>query len=154
MSETVISLQYSVKTVDKADKAIVLIKAEYDFNEMPVNDKTVFEWMLKADSTANVARTTGDIAAGREQSDTVVESEYHDVYLAHAPMETHTALAKFEGDKLTVWAATQSPFGLQDGLVSELGMKRENVRVIAPLVGGGFGGKKRLSAGYRSSKTC
>ena len=50
-------------------------------------------------------------------------------------------LPRLEGDKLTVWAATQSPFGLQDGIVRELGFPREKVRVITPFVGGGFGGK-------------
>jgi nicotinate dehydrogenase subunit B len=137
---------------DTADKAIAQVKAEYTFNEMPVNDKTVFEWMLKADSAANVGRTTGDIAVGREQSDTIVESEYHDVYLAHVPMETHTALARFEGDKVTVWAATQTPFGLQDGIVRELGMTRENVRVITPFVGGGFGGKSAFQQGVEAAR--
>ena len=38
---------------DRADEAIVKVKAEYSFNEMKVNDKTIFEWMLKADSRAN-----------------------------------------------------------------------------------------------------
>jgi isoquinoline 1-oxidoreductase len=137
---------------DKADKAILLIKAEYTFNEMPVNDKTIFDWMLKADSQSNVARTAGDIEAGRQQSDIVVESEYHDVYLAHAPMETHSAVAKFDGDKVTVWAATQSPFGLQDGIVRDLGMTRETVRVIAPFVGGGFGGKSAYQQGIEAAK--
>ncbi len=133
---------------DKADEAIVKIKAEYSFDEMKVNDKTIFDWMLSADSAVNVARSTGDIDAGYKLSDKIFESEFHDPYLAHAPIETHTALANFEGDKLTVWAATQTPFGLQDGIVRELGIPREKVRVITPFVGGGFGGKTALSAGY------
>jgi isoquinoline 1-oxidoreductase len=56
-------------------------------------------------------------------------------------METHTALARFEGDKITVWASTQSPFGMQDSIARELKMPLEKVRVITPFVGGGFGGK-------------
>ena len=80
-------------------------------------------------------------------SDRIFESEFHDPYVAHAAIETHTALAHFEGDKMTVWAATQSPFGLQDGIVRELGFPLEKVRVITPFVGGGFGGKSCVSAG-------
>jgi nicotinate dehydrogenase subunit B len=137
---------------EKADEAVGKIKAEYSFDEMKVNDKTIFDWMLKADTAANVARTTGDIEAGRKLSETVFESEYHDVYLAHAPIETHTALAKLEGDKMTVWAATQSPFGLQDGIVRELGFTRENVRVITPFVGGGFGGKSAFQQGIEAAR--
>ena len=48
---------------DRADEAIVKIKAEYSFDEMPVNDKTIFEWMLKADSSVNIVRSNGDIEA-------------------------------------------------------------------------------------------
>jgi len=96
--------------------AITKIKADYSFDEMKVNDKTIFDWMLKSDPAASVGRTTGDIDAGRKLSDTVIESEYHDVYLAHAPIETHSALAQIEGDKITVWASTQSPFGLQGNI--------------------------------------
>lgn len=135
-----------------ADEAISKIKAEYSFDEMAVNDKSIFEWILKADSAANVVRSSGDIEAGRKLSETVLESEYHDVYLAHAPIETHTALARMEGDKLTVWAATQSPFGLQDLIVRELGMTRENVRVITPFVGGGFGGKSAFQQGIEAAR--
>ncbi len=137
---------------DKADEAIVKIKAEYSFSEMPVNDKTIFDWMLKADSSANVVRSSGDLESGRQLSEKIFESEFHDPYLAHAPIETHTALAQVEGDKLTVWAATQTPFGLQDGLVRELGFPREKVRVVAPFVGGGFGGKSAFQQGIEAGK--
>lgn len=137
---------------DKVDEAIVKIKAEYSFDEMKVNDKTIFEWMKKAESSASVARTSGDLEKGRQQSETIFESEFHDCYLAHAPIETHSALANFEGDKVTVWAATQSPFGLQDGIVRELGMTREKVRVIAPFVGGGFGGKSAFQQGVEAAR--
>ena len=137
---------------DQADQAIVKIKAEYSFNELPQNDKTIFETMLKADSTVRVLRTQGDLEAGRNLSEKIFESEFHDPYLAHAPMETHTALAQLEGDKMTVWASTQSPFGLQDTIIRELGFTREKVRVITPFVGGGFGGKAPSQQGVEAAK--
>jgi isoquinoline 1-oxidoreductase len=137
---------------DKADEAIVKIKAEYSFHEMPVNDKTIFEWMLKADSSIDVMRSSGDLEAGRQQSEKMFESEFHDPYLAHAAIETHTALAQLEGDSLTVWASTQSPFGLQSGISRELGFPIEKVRVITPFVGGGFGGKGEFQQGIEAAK--
>jgi isoquinoline 1-oxidoreductase len=137
---------------NKVDEAIVKIKAEYSFDEMKVNDKTIFDWMLKSEPTANVLRTTGDIDAGRKDSETVFESEYHDPYLAHTPIETHTALAALEGDKLTVWAATQSPFGLKDSIVRELSFQEDKVRVITPFVGGGFGGKGAYQQGVEAAR--
>ncbi len=137
---------------DRVDEAIVKIKADYSFDELNVNDRTLKEWMLKADSRVNVVRTAGDLAVGRQQSTKVFEHTYNDPYLAHAAIETHTALAVFEGDKVTVRASTQSPFGLQDGIVRELGLPRENVRVITPFVGGGFGGKAAYQQGVEAAR--
>ncbi len=132
---------------DMADEAIVKIKAEYSFNELPVNNKTIYEYMQKADSDERVIRKEGDLETGRQLSDKIVESEFHDPYLAHAPMETHTALAQLTGDKMTVWAGTQSPFGLQDTIVRELGYPRDKVRIITPFVGGGFRGQVPFTTG-------
>ncbi len=137
---------------DIADQAITKIKGVYSYDEMKVNDKTIFEWMLKADSAVTVVRSGGDLENGNWLSSKKFESEFHDGYLAHAPMETHTALANMEGGKVTVWAATQSPFGLQDAIVRELGFSLENVRVITPFVGGGFGGKSSYQQGVEAAR--
>ena len=56
-------------------------------------------------------------------------------------MEPHAALARVEGGKATVWASTQNPFGARDEIARALGFEAQNVRVITPFVGGGFGGK-------------
>ncbi len=137
---------------DKADKAIMKIKAEYSFNEMPVNDKTVFDWMLKADSNAVVVKSNGNMEDGLRLSEKVFNSEFHDPYLAHAPIETHTALAQLEGDKMTVWASVQTPFPLQEAISREIGFPLEKVRVIVPFVGGGFGGKAANNQGVEAAK--
>jgi nicotinate dehydrogenase subunit B len=88
-----------------------------------------------------VAAQAGDLAAGEKLAKAVIEETYLDGYVAHAPMEPHTALAKVEGGKVTVWASTQSPFGVRQEVASALGLKAEEVRVLTPWVGGGFGGK-------------
>jgi isoquinoline 1-oxidoreductase len=126
---------------DKADQALIKIKAEYTFNELPVDDKSVFEYMLKSDSYANVETTSGDLESGKKLCDKTFDTVVHDPYLAHAPIETHAALAQFEGGKMTVWASTQTPYPLQDELAGALALPIEKVRVIVPFVGGGFGGK-------------
>jgi isoquinoline 1-oxidoreductase len=126
---------------DLVDLAVVRIDAQYSYDEMKVSDETVFDHINKGEYRVNVVSSAGDIESATTLCDKLFDQEYHDPYLAHAPIETHTALARFEGDKLTVWASTQSPFGLQDSLVREFGMPLEKVRVITPFVGGGFGGK-------------
>jgi nicotinate dehydrogenase subunit B len=56
-------------------------------------------------------------------------------------METHTATAVIENGKATVWASTQAPFMVKPQLAQAIGFPGENVRIVAPYVGGGFGGK-------------
>jgi nicotinate dehydrogenase subunit B len=137
---------------DKADEALVKIKADYSFNELPINDKTVFEYMLKADSYSNIETSGGDIEAGQKLCDKTIETVIHDPYLAHATIETHTALAQFDGGKMTVWASTQTPYPLQGDLAREFGLPLGKVRVIVPFVGGGFGGKSANSQAMEAAK--
>jgi isoquinoline 1-oxidoreductase len=137
---------------DIADQAITKIKAEYTFDELPVNDKNMYDRMIGANSRVEVAESIGDLAQGAKDSNKIFESEFHDPYLAHAAIETHSAMANLEGDKITVWASTQSPFGLQDSIVRELGYPMAKVRVITPFVGGGFGGKAPHQQGVEAAK--
>ena len=124
-----------------ADVAITKVKAEFAFNEIPVNHKNIFEAMLKADTEGRPATNNGNLEEGLKQSDQVFESQYDDPFLAHVPIEPHTALAHFENGKMTVWASSQTPYPCQDEIAQELGLPLEKVRVIVPFVGGGFGGK-------------
>ena len=57
------------------------------------------------------------------------------------PIEPHAAISMWEGNKLTVYASTQSPHYFQHYLAREFDLPMGNVRVIKPFVGGGFGGK-------------
>jgi nicotinate dehydrogenase subunit B len=129
------------KNPDEAMKALSMIKAEFDVPPATVDDETIFEHLLENAGNGNVVARDGDIQTGQKQTDMSVEHTYYDGYVAHAPIETHTALAKVEGNKVTVWASTQSPFGIKDQIAGALGFESDNVRVITPFVGGGFGGK-------------
>jgi isoquinoline 1-oxidoreductase len=129
------------ESFDVAVSAVNKIKAEYSPDNMEVDDNSVFEYLLNAPSNRRELENTGNLDQGREGSEIIIETEFHDGYKAHATIETHTALAHWEGDKVTVWASAQSPFGAQDDISRELGMDLEQVRVISPFVGGGFGGK-------------
>ncbi len=126
---------------EKAEQALATIRAEYTFDEMEVDDKTVFDRMLKIPSNARVVASKGDPDAGRKNAGILIESRFNNHYVAHAPIEPHTALAWMEGEIMMVRASTQSPFGTQEGVARELGLPLEKVRVIPPFLGGGFGGK-------------
>ena len=126
---------------DLADLAIVKVKAEYSFDEINVDDKSIFDRILKAGSVPNVLKSNGDLEAGKKSSDILTESEFHNSYVAHAPMEPHAATALIEGDKITVWVSNQGPYRTQETIAREMNVPLEKVRIITPFVGGGFGGK-------------
>jgi nicotinate dehydrogenase subunit B len=126
---------------DRADQAVKMIKAEYSFKEKEVNDKTIFDYLLKNAPEGKQNHQSGDRGTGRTLSSTVVESEYHNSYVAHAPMEPHTALAFMENGRMIVRGSTQTPFPAREQIAQALDMPLEKVRVITPFLGGGFGGK-------------
>jgi isoquinoline 1-oxidoreductase len=137
---------------DRADEAIAKIKAEYASDEPQVNDSNIHEWLVKNSKAEEVVRKNGNPDEGIKLSGKVYESEFTAPYLAHMPIETHTALASWENGKITVWASTQSPFGLQDNISRELNLPPEKVRVITPFVGGGFGGKSQYIQGVEAAR--
>ena len=124
-----------------AEKALAKIKSQYDRPAPSVDDKTIFAHLLKVAPKGEIVAEGGNLTEGKDTADYVVEETYLNSYVAHAPLETHTALAKIEGNKVTVWASTQTPFPLKDAAASLLGLPPQNVRVITPFVGGAFGGK-------------
>ncbi len=128
---------------DIAEMALSRIKAKFNTPSSDLDDKTIFEHLLKVAPKGEVVKQEGNLEAGAKGSTTVVEETYYDGYKAHAPIEPHTAVASVEGDKATIWASTQTPFPAQQEVAKELGLKPENVRVEPPFVGGGFGGKSR-----------
>src|ERR1700747_3528780 len=93
----------------------------------------------------------GDPDKGFAEADVVMEHRYIAGEVTHAAMEPHATLASFEIDsqtgqpgRLTVWSSTQVPYYLQHKLSIVLEMPMAQIRVIKPLVGGGFGGKSEV----------
>lgn len=84
----------------------------------------------------------GDIEAGMEKADVVVEGDYFFEGTTHAAIEPHCAIGQWDGvGRLTVWSATQVPHYLHRELARVLELDQAQVRVLQPLVGGAFGGK-------------
>jgi nicotinate dehydrogenase subunit B len=137
---------------EKAEHALRLIKAEYSFNEKKVDEKNIFQYLLDSNPEGRENKSQGDISTGKELSAEIFESEFYDGYVAHATMEPHAAVAVMEGDKLTAWISTQTPFPAQESISRELGLPLENVRVIVPFIGGGFGGKSPHRQGIEAAR--
>jgi 4-hydroxybenzoyl-CoA reductase subunit alpha len=93
----------------------------------------------------------GDPDKGFAEADHVLEARFIANEVTHAAMEPHCTLSSFELDphtgklgRLTVWSSTQVPYYLQHKLSLVLEMPMSQIRVIKPLVGGGFGGKSEV----------
>src|SRR5437764_439155 len=93
----------------------------------------------------------GDPDKGFAEADHIEEARFIANEVTHAAMEPHSTLAAFEIDsqtgnpgRLTVWSSTQVPYYLQHKLSLVLDIPMSQIRVIKPLVGGGFGGKSEV----------
>ena len=126
---------------DVAEEGLDRIKAEFDRPSAELTDANIHAHLRKVAPRDGVASRGGSLGKGRKLSKRIVETTFFDGYVAHAPIETHAALAHIENGKCTVWASTQNPFGARDQIAAAIGFPVNRVRVITPFVGGGFGGK-------------
>jgi CO/xanthine dehydrogenase Mo-binding subunit len=83
----------------------------------------------------------GSIADGLKAADKQIKATYTIAYIAHVPLEPRAAVAEWTDGKLTVWTGTQRPFGVRGELMTAFGLSEQNVRVIVPDMGSGYGGK-------------
>ena len=83
----------------------------------------------------------GDFPGAFAAAPVQLDATYSTPDQAHAMMEPHATIAVWDGDKLTLWTAIQQiNWGVRD-LAKTLGIPKENVRLVSPYIGGGFGGK-------------
>ncbi|MGZ4147045.1 MAG: xanthine dehydrogenase family protein molybdopterin-binding subunit, partial [Actinomycetota bacterium] len=107
--------------------------------------------LVFADAGTNVAhafakRWDEDVLEG---SEVVVRGRFVNQRVAAIPLETNAvAVRPGDGDALTIWVSTQIPFDVRNDVAEALGLRQEDVRVIAPDVGGGFGAKLVVSPEY------
>src|SRR6185369_5840236 len=77
---------------------------------------------------------------------------YHVAYAQHAPLEPRAAVAEWADGKLTVWAGTQNPFGHRRELANAFHLTEDQVRVMVPDFGAGFGGKHTGEASVEAAR--
>ena len=83
----------------------------------------------------------GDADAAMGQADVVVTGRYESDASQGVPIEPRAVLAEWKGDEVTVWSSTQVPYAARAGVAQTLQIPEANVRVVVPLLGGGFGAK-------------
>ncbi len=107
-----------------------------------------------------VVRTRGDVDQAKANATKTIEADYHVAGLVHATMEPPAATARINGDRVEVWACTQTPQASQRNVMGTLQIPQENaanVEINVTLLGGGFGRKSKpdfvAEAAYLANET-
>ncbi|MFN0281147.1 MAG: xanthine dehydrogenase family protein molybdopterin-binding subunit [Kineosporiaceae bacterium] len=149
----------AARTPDLARRAAALVEVEYEVlpalpdyvaNMEPgaalVHDAwESYEADENLDRSGNVLGHStivkGDADAAMAGADVVVRGHYVADASQGAPIEPRALVAEWSGDKVTVWSSTQVPFAARSGVAHTLQIPETNVRIVVPLLGGGFGSK-------------
>ncbi len=137
---------------DMAAKALARIRPEYELPRANVNDRTIYDLLLRTDVRDNEVEQKGDLGQGSRQATVKFEESYFTPYVAHAATETHSALAHVEDENATLWIGTQGPFGARGQIGGAIGMDPERIRVITPYLGGGYGGKTQVGQAVQAAR--
>lgn len=132
------------ETFEQARLAAALLKVEYKRQSGSYDleaSKGIAGPPSPGPYTPPAETRTGDFEGAFETAEVKLDQSYSTPDQAHAMMEPHATIAKWDGDKLTCWCTIQQlNWGVRD-LAFILGIPKENVRLISAYIGGGFGGK-------------
>ncbi|HUJ75363.1 MAG TPA: molybdopterin cofactor-binding domain-containing protein, partial [bacterium] len=133
-----------------AEQALDLIQVEYEplpayFD--PLQSMAEGATLIHDHRPRNIEREVdhefGDVEAGFAASDVILEESFHAPEVTHAQMEPHAAVAQWDDveQRLTIWCSTQVPYYVHMSLADVMRLDMSQIRVIKPMVGGGFGCK-------------
>lgn len=140
-----------------AERALALIRAEWKLTPQP-SRKEIFDYLKKHPAKSMEGRRPaepfkkGNLEEGLAAADKKLETSYTINYIAHVPLEPRAAVAHWQGDKLTVWTATQRPFGVRSEIAQAFRIPDSQVRVIVPDTGSGYGGKHTGEAAIETAR--
>ncbi|HEX6387554.1 MAG TPA: xanthine dehydrogenase family protein molybdopterin-binding subunit [Anaerolineae bacterium] len=119
------------------------LPAVVDLEQALAADAPLIHEDLGNNVSAQVVQTKGNYDAIRDQADVVIRRRFRYEHGAAAAMENRGVVAEWDrrAQRLTVWDTTQAPVVIRNGLAGMLGLSENQVRVVAPFIGGGFGPK-------------
>lgn len=131
-----------------ATEAAALVKVEYeplppvlDPFESMAPDAPAIHYPDSSNLSIFTVMKAGDTEKAFEEADYTDRHYYQTQEMVHAAIEPHGAVAKYENGEWTVWTTTQGAYVSRYWIAWGLGVPESQVRVIKPMVGGGFGGK-------------
>jgi putative selenate reductase molybdopterin-binding subunit len=141
----------AAETEDLADDAIAAIKVDYEVLPFVSTIKDVLAPGAPdlRGGKGNLIRTweskAGDVERGFAEADVVREFEYHFAGAVSVPMQPSGSVAKWDGDRLTLWGMGQGIYPVRNALARSLGIDRSKIRFINKWNGSTFG-SSRLAA--------
>ena len=144
-------------TEEIARKALSLISVEYE--ELPFYldpEEAMKEDAYPIHQGGNIIMESnnsgGDVDGAIRDADHVFRHRYEMPAVNHCSLETHVSIAEYDADgKLTVWTPTQDAFGQRINLQRIFELPMSKIRVISPVMGGGFGGKEDMSVQHHAA---
>ncbi|MER8920112.1 xanthine dehydrogenase family protein molybdopterin-binding subunit [Mesorhizobium sp. M0802] len=126
------------ETFEQATEAASLLKIEYEDGDpiLDINDPKA-----KVQPIDEMGAAWGDAATALANAEVNLDVTYTTSREYNVPMEPHACIASWDNGKITVWEPSQWVGGARSVVSEWLGIDIENVRVISPYVGGGFGSK-------------
>ncbi len=138
-------------TLEDAQSALILIEAEYE--DLPVVSDPVQAREADAPDIhengnllKHIKVRKGDLEAGFEDADIILEDTYHTAITEHAFLEPECAIARItDKGRIEVYVGSQIPYADRSQIARCLDMAEDEIRVIGTLIGGGFGGKEDIA---------
>ncbi len=136
---------------ESADRALGVVQATWEGGEE--GSHLDIPTMLKETKRDPLkVQEAGDISDGFRHAEHMLEATYYVPHVSNLPMEPRAAVAQWDGDRLTVWAGAQRPFGLRSELAGHFRIPESAVHVIAPDIGGAFGTKSWYPTGLEAAR--
>ncbi|MEP6772256.1 MAG: aldehyde oxidoreductase molybdenum-binding subunit PaoC [Polaromonas sp.] len=131
-------------TFEQARAAAQLVHIEYESTPGKFSlaaEKDGAPLARESDFSGQPETRVGDFAGAFAAAPIQLDATYTTPDQSHAMMEPHASIATWEGNKLTVWTANQMIDWSVGDMAKTLGIAKEDVRLVSPFIGGGFGGK-------------
>jgi xanthine dehydrogenase YagR molybdenum-binding subunit len=129
------------ETFEQARAAAALLKVDYAKVNGSYDLEAAKNAAKKPDEKDEPDTKAGNFEAGYAAAPVKLDATYTTPDQSHAMMEPHASIAVWNGDKLTLYTSNQMINWGKKDLAKTLGIPEENVRLVSPYIGGGFGGK-------------
>jgi len=134
------------ESFEQARAAAALIRVEYAREDGRFDLAAARDSAVKPKPEEHPDTAVGDFDSAFAAAPVQLDATYTTPDQSHAMMEPHATIARWDGDRLTVWTANQMIDWSRGDLAKTLGIPKENVRLDSPFIGGGFGGKLFIRA--------